>query len=127
MPDRAERRPDQVFPAHPWLDHPDDGALIEEQRFGAADRLEPDEQPGDPIDTDRGGRGIVDGRRKRADRDIRDLLETERRIPFEGALQPELHEALELLDQVAVDRKSTRLNSSHVKSSYAVFCLKKQK
>src|SRR5690606_40965780 len=27
----------------------------------------------------------------------------------------------------AVDRKSTRLNSSHVKSSYAVFCLKKKK
>src|SRR5690606_41953064 len=26
----------------------------------------------------------------------------------------------------AVDRKSTRLNSSHVKSSYAVFCLKKK-
>src|SRR5690625_7065150 len=25
------------------------------------------------------------------------------------------------------DRKSTRLNSSHVASSYAVFCLKKQK
>src|SRR5690606_39320217 len=25
-----------------------------------------------------------------------------------------------------VDRKSTRLNSSHVKNSYAVFCLKKQ-
>src|SRR5690606_39674066 len=24
-----------------------------------------------------------------------------------------------------IDRKSTRLNSSHVKSSYAVFCLKK--
>src|SRR5690606_41665144 len=28
---------------------------------------------------------------------------------------------------VAVDRKSTRLNSSHVKISYAVFCLKKKK
>src|SRR5690606_41442054 len=28
---------------------------------------------------------------------------------------------------VLVDRKSTRLNSSHVKSSYAVFCLKKKK
>src|SRR6266511_435478 len=27
----------------------------------------------------------------------------------------------------AWDRKSTRLNSSHVKSSYAVFCLKKKK
>src|SRR5690606_42030699 len=26
-----------------------------------------------------------------------------------------------------IDRKSTRLNSSHVKSSYAVFCLKKKK
>src|SRR5436309_10833852 len=25
----------------------------------------------------------------------------------------------------ALDRKSTRLNSSHVKNSYAVFCLKK--
>src|SRR5436305_3938980 len=25
------------------------------------------------------------------------------------------------------DRKSTRLNSSHVRSSYAVFCLKKKK
>src|SRR5690606_41997822 len=30
------------------------------------------------------------------------------------------------LDSV-VDRKSTRLNSSHVKISYAVFCLKKKK
>src|SRR5690606_40698628 len=26
-----------------------------------------------------------------------------------------------------LDRKSTRLNSSHVKSSYAVFCLKKKR
>src|SRR5215475_9248874 len=28
---------------------------------------------------------------------------------------------------VTIDRKSTRLNSSHVKISYAVFCLKKKK
>src|SRR5690554_7674695 len=28
--------------------------------------------------------------------------------------------------EVAVDRKSTRLNSSHVRISYAVFCLKKK-
>src|SRR5215475_14679707 len=28
---------------------------------------------------------------------------------------------------MAIDRKSTRLNSSHVKISYAVFCLKKKK
>src|SRR5438874_9461618 len=31
------------------------------------------------------------------------------------------------LDQRAGDRKSTRLNSSHVEISYAVFCLKKKK
>src|SRR5690349_23673815 len=29
--------------------------------------------------------------------------------------------------KIAVDRKSTRLNSSHVEISYAVFCLKKKK
>src|SRR5436309_9720088 len=31
------------------------------------------------------------------------------------------------LTVLEVDRKSTRLNSSHVKISYAVFCLKKKK
>src|SRR5690606_39883729 len=31
------------------------------------------------------------------------------------------------LQGVPKDRKSTRLNSSHVKISYAVFCLKKKK
>src|SRR5690606_40913678 len=36
-----------------------------------------------------------------------------------------LDEALRGVAGVQVDRKSTRLNSSHVKSSYAVFCLKK--
>src|SRR5690606_8051974 len=36
-------------------------------------------------------------------------------------LEPEL----KVIEQI--DRKSTRLNSSHVKISYAVFCLKKKK
>src|SRR2546430_7526655 len=31
------------------------------------------------------------------------------------------------IDQQLVDRKSTRLNSSHSQISYAVFCLKKKK
>src|SRR2546426_6990394 len=31
------------------------------------------------------------------------------------------------LSQAAADRKSTRLNSSHLVISYAVFCLKKKK
>src|SRR5436309_4435414 len=33
----------------------------------------------------------------------------------------------DLDEQHGPDRKSTRLNSSHVKISYAVFCLKKKK
>src|SRR3712207_6872906 len=36
--------------------------------------------------------------------------------------EPQRHEVRE-----AVDRKSTRLNSSHANISYAVFCLKKKK
>src|SRR5690554_7087363 len=37
----------------------------------------------------------------------------------------ERYESVELLDES--DRKSTRLNSSHVRISYAVFCLKKKR
>src|SRR5690554_7658690 len=48
-----------------------------------------------------------------------------------NAPQPELPgEALRTYDPSALqmlDRKSTRLNSSHVRISYAVFCLKKKK
>src|SRR5690606_40812040 len=48
----------------------------------------------------------------------RDALETDAlRVDIAAGLQP--------VDD-AGDRKSTRLNSSHVKISYAVFCLKKK-
>src|SRR5690606_40671513 len=53
-----------------------------------------------------------------------------------GCLQKDLAQALELNKSAVTgligrmekngDRKSTRLNSSHVKISYAVFCLKKK-
>src|SRR5688572_32204071 len=36
-------------------------------------------------------------------------------------------ERTDLRERAAVDRKSTRLNSSHSQISYAVFCLKKKK
>src|SRR5690606_40576490 len=36
------------------------------------------------------------------------------------------HRAARALNTLTTDRKSTRLNSSHVKISYAVFCLKKK-
>src|SRR5436309_12427645 len=47
----------------------------------------------------------------------------------EGALRPDADcpRIRTLDDLVAQDRKSTRLNSSHVKISYAVFCLKKKR
>src|SRR5690554_7450328 len=45
-----------------------------------------------------------------------------------GARAAPLHEvARSRLREHVGDRKSTRLNSSHVRTSYAVFCLKKTK
>src|SRR5437667_5086146 len=51
--------------------------------------------------------------------------------PRSVRFRPETHE-LEFLSAwsqygQALDRKSTRLNSSHITISYAVFCLKKKK
>src|SRR3712207_8317041 len=44
--------------------------------------------------------------------------------PYVGLKDVRLY-ASELADQLGIDRKSTRLNSSHANISYAVFCLKK--
>src|SRR5207302_8500627 len=44
-----------------------------------------------------------------------------------GLVQRPAEEDLLAVGRPGGDRKSTRLNSSHVKSSYAVFCLKKKK
>src|SRR5207249_10676564 len=50
-------------------------------------------------------------------------------VDFVGALRDRdgLEAAQDRPDRAALDRKSTRLNSSHVSISYAVFCLKKKK
>src|SRR5699024_12250566 len=69
--------------------------------------------------------------------DLRVTLEGARELRGDPARQPETDEPvvvrgasalLENLARAAVDqdRKSTRLNSSHVSISYAVFCLKKK-
>src|SRR3989449_5881619 len=64
------------------------------------------------------------------------VLQVERHLPLRrvlaGAERPpalghQLLGALALQREPAVDRKSTRLNSSHGYISYAVFCLKKKK
>src|SRR3712207_7553185 len=44
-----------------------------------------------------------------------------------GGGVPVIEEKGEMKGVPAVDRKSTRLNSSHANISYAVFCLKKNK
>src|SRR5690606_41426800 len=65
------------------------------------------------------------------DRDLdRDLVDRAGRELLVGHLEAPVtvdrpHRAVGLAD--LRDRKSTRLNSSHVKISYAVFCLKKKK
>src|SRR3712207_8615182 len=50
---------------------------------------------------------------------VRNILGTMLGIPF--------HRDDDIALFVALDRKSTRLNSSHANISYAVFCLKKKK
>src|SRR5256885_12113112 len=49
---------------------------------------------------------------------------------FDISLQYRNHSVLDLVKEglpISIDRKSTRLNSSHLVISYAVFCLKKKK
>src|SRR5690606_40854680 len=48
-------------------------------------------------------------------------------VALEARGAPPAQTVFNLLIVCAVDRKSTRLNSSHVKISYAVFCLKKKR
>src|SRR3989442_8587882 len=59
-----------------------------------------------------------------------------RSLEIDPALLPRAYESPEITGQITrqtslvtglTDRKSTRLNSSHVRISYAVFCLKKKK
>src|SRR5256885_12592127 len=54
-----------------------------------------------------------------------DLLQAVHLVAHAQYLDAERRQARE--DAVEVDRKSTRLNSSHLVISYAVFCLKKKK
>src|SRR2546427_2638417 len=62
-------------------------------------------------------------------RSITDLFPAERLVILEDTveLQCLAPDHLALRTSPAVDRKSTRLNSSHSQISYAVFCLKKKK
>src|SRR3989442_9694612 len=54
-------------------------------------------------------------------------LADERSRALDDVGRDEVKRAASLVRQGKIDRKSTRLNSSHVRISYAVFCLKKKK
>src|SRR5215475_14834953 len=70
----------------------------------------------------RGGRAGVP---RRSVDDLHRRLDPRLRLPLHANRRPAA--ALWRHHPAARDRKSTRLNSSHVKISYAVFCLKKKK
>src|SRR5690606_39543836 len=64
-------------------------------------------------------------RLKKQQENYRDLVREQRKMEWEAARRArELQAAGQPCDDCPPDRKSTRLNSSHVKISYAVFCLK---
>src|SRR5699024_12311596 len=56
---------------------------------------------------------------------INDLIQQQQDILARNAENQQKRQQLSVI-QNKQDRKSTRLNSSHVSMSYAVFCLKKQ-
>src|SRR3712207_6851453 len=70
-----------------------------------------DDAAGTPLD-------VIGPTTSRGGRPVRAL--TPRRVSCRRCGTPVLHAA-------RIDRKSTRLNSSHANISYAVFCLKKKK
>src|SRR5690606_42133435 len=49
-----------------------------------------------------------------------------RKKPLSETMDSKFKESIDQETKDAIDRKSTRLNSSHVKISYAVICLKKK-
>src|SRR2546427_9095842 len=70
---------------------------------------------------------LLDPEQEREDeKERRERDEQVERPPRDRLLDPERGVGQEAVD-AQVDRKSTRLNSSHSQISYAVFCLKKKK
>src|SRR5436305_10855273 len=56
-----------------------------------------------------------------------EVLLAEARVPGDALVVDDHVVRRDRVARQVVDRKSTRLNSSHVRISYAVFCLKKKK
>src|SRR2546429_3548309 len=69
---------------------------------------------------------LLIGRRLIAREQLLEHGHAEHILPMADELLREADVSLSALSAIALDRKSTRLNSSHGYISYAVFCLKKK-
>src|SRR5437667_1557098 len=94
----------------------------ERRRAGRAPVLRRRRQAGEPIH-------IRSKRVRDRDASVRFLVILEHRDERAAHGEPRAVERVAVLGAAArsSDRKSTRLNSSHITNSYAVFCLKKKK
>src|SRR5256886_13617489 len=88
----------------------------EEPRYSGNDENNHPANGEEPITTT-----IIDKPKPMADHGGKDILSSD--VEIKGSIKFQK----ELLIDGKVDRKSTRLNSSHSQISYAVFCLKKKK
>src|SRR5690554_7660210 len=84
---------------------------------------------GSDLDRKAGHDQLITANFRRAEEGIRVIEEALHRLDMEELSKK--YEGLRFdlydLEKAVLDRKSTRLNSSHVRISYAVFCLKKKK
>src|SRR5215208_7464028 len=119
------------------------GSLLQEHEPPAAPAVHTDEPPARPTvllaEDDRALRRYLEVVLRRAGYEVlpaadgleamKALLSTPVDAVVTDAVMPHLsgHELCRFLRDHPQDRKSTRLNSSHVAISYAVFCLKKKK
>src|SRR5699024_11675355 len=68
---------------------------------------------------------LLESRARLVDVDLdADVFERQHLVEFVREYRPDLGELVRVVRRKHADRKSTRLNSSHVSISYAVFCLK---
>src|SRR2546426_6671631 len=78
----------------------------------------------------RSGYGVYDKLKEAIGKDVNHIFNVDPIsiwLANEKALRPELPPMIKMVgDEYEKDRKSTRLNSSHLVISYAVFCLKKK-
>src|SRR5690242_15289988 len=115
----VERSRGRAFPepAHPYRDpfQRDRDRVVHSRAFR---RLEAKTQVFAP--------GLSDHFRNRLTHTI-EVAQIARTLAAVLQLDEGLTEALALAHDIGQDRKSTRLNSSHMSISYAVFCLKKKK